>query len=286
MKIKVKFWFECENKSIKGHRDFIDLQRELKPFRTGEKWFEYWIYCMNQEEEMYGKVVEFCKSKLGLSLITEFTVLCSEEDRQQAVGYLLNLPENYCEEYEDIESGYKECTGCWTREKSGEPFYVQPQGYIKRHEKDYGMAGLDGTGETIILPKLAEKLIEEGISNSYLQPVLSKRKKVRGYIFVTDHILPEGAFVDSDYDKKEICPVCGHIKLSEKEGSIYKFQTKYLKGEAVEHFKDVNGTYEFFGDYRKIIVSKKVEKIIRETMGDYGVRNFIPVFKEERGKYI
>ena len=36
--------------------------------------------------------------------------------------------------------------------------YWQKKGYIKKHENDYGFAGLDGTGELLLLPKLVEKI--------------------------------------------------------------------------------------------------------------------------------
>ena len=51
------------------------------------------------------------------------------------------------------------------------------------------MAGLDGTGEVVLLPKLVKRLTEAGIDKKYFQPVLSKRKKVMGYILVSENIL-------------------------------------------------------------------------------------------------
>ena len=41
------------------------------------------------------------------------------------------------------------------------------KGYIKKHENDYGFAGLDGTGELLLLPKLVEKLKESGVDKKY-----------------------------------------------------------------------------------------------------------------------
>ena len=50
------------------------------------------------------------------------------------------------EEYEDIENEYSECESCHSKEKTNSLFYAQSKGYIKKHENDYGFAGLDGTG--------------------------------------------------------------------------------------------------------------------------------------------
>ena len=43
-----------------------------------------------------------------------------------------------------------------------------------------------------------------------------------------------------------------------------QYVNKYINKEALENLKDVNLTYEYFGDNRKIIVSKKFYKLIKQ----------------------
>ena len=40
------------------------------------------------------------------------------------------------------------------------------QRIYKKHENDYGFAGLDGTGELLLLPKLVEKLKKSGVDKN------------------------------------------------------------------------------------------------------------------------
>ena len=88
---------------------------------------------------------------------------------EKAKAFVLCFPEYYCEEYEDIENEYSECESCHSKEKTNSLFYAQPKGYIKKHENDYGFAGLDGTGELLLLPKLVEKLKKSGEGYRILQ---------------------------------------------------------------------------------------------------------------------
>ena len=57
------------------------------------------------------------------------------------------------------------------------------------------------------------------------------------------------------YCKKDSC------KQEKNEKEIW-IRQKTISKEGREHMKDVNVTYEFFDDYRELIVSKKVEQII------------------------
>ena len=43
----------------------------------------------------------------------------------------------------------------------------------------------------MLLPKLVEKLKKSGVDKKYFQPIISKSKKILGYTFITDNILPQ-----------------------------------------------------------------------------------------------
>lgn len=135
---------------------------------------------------------------------------------------------------------------------------------------------LDGTAELVMLPRLVEKLKEAGVDQKYFQPIISKRKKILGYIFVTDNILPVKSYIDENSKFENQCPSCQRINMTENKEELY-YKQKQLSNEGIKALKDVNKTYEFYDRYREIIVSKKVAQVIRENVPDV---EFYPVFKE------
>uniref|UniRef100_UPI003AB164A6 hypothetical protein n=1 Tax=Faecalibacillus intestinalis TaxID=1982626 RepID=UPI003AB164A6 len=173
----------------------------LKKFRTGNRFSGEYIYKISQDTELYKQIVEFYKlnSEDVEFICLGYDVEVSDEEFEKAEAFVLCFPEYYCEEYEDIENEYSECESCHSKEKTNSLFHAQPKGYIKKHENDYGFAGLDGTGELLLLPKLVEKLKESGVDKKYFQPIISKSKKILGYTFITDNILPQKSYIDENY---------------------------------------------------------------------------------------
>ena len=95
----------------------------------------------------------------------------------------------------------------------------------------------------------------------YAQPIISKSKKILGYTFITDNILPQKSYIDENYKFKNQCEKCERINMTENE-NIFYFIPKRITEEGINNLKDVNKTYEFYDEYREIIISKKVAQII------------------------
>ena len=278
MKIYIEFTFTYaeENVSWEIKKKVAQILYKLKKYRTGERWVFDFIYRLDQNTELYKKVAELYKQypeEIEFSRLS-YSIDLTREEKQTAAAFVPLFPKYFCEEYEDIENEYEECSACWVKRKDDKLFYVQPKGYIKSHQNDYGMAGLDGTGEVVLLPKLVKRLTEAGIDKKYFQPVLSKRKKVMGYIMVSKNILPQGFYEDPNYKLAGRCRHCGQVKMEEDEKEIW-IRQKTISKEGREHVKDVNVSYEFFDDYRELIVSKKVEQIISKYVK---YAEFLPVF--------
>lgn len=279
MKIDIEFIFTYaeENVSWDIKKKVSQIVYKLKDYRTGERWVFDFIYRLDQDTKLYRDVVELYKKYpeeiefLRLSYAIDLT----KEEKQMAVAFIPLFPKYFCEEYEDIENKYEECSVCGIKKKDEMSFYVRPRGYIKNHQDDYGMAGLDGTGEIVLFPKLVKRLTEAGIDKKYFQPVLSKRKKVMGYIMVSKNILPPDSYKDPNYKLVGRCRLCGQIKLEEDEKEIW-IRPRSIKGW--EHMEDVNLSYEFFDDYRELIVSRKVEQIISKYVK---YAEFLPVFERK-----
>ena len=263
MGIKVTFTIDQDD-FVGNDPQWRRLKKRLKKYKKKEKWVDDPIYCLNQKGQLYSDVINYVEAnkKRGIRYVNlGFSVEISKEVYQKAAAFVLNFPKKYCEEYEDIENEYKECEVCWTKVKGNRLFYVQPKGYIKRHSRDCGMAGIDGTDECLLLPKLVEKLIKGGVDKSFFEPVLSKKKKVIGYIFVTKSILPKHTFQDSNYGTMRQCNACGHINMEIKEPE-YWYRQKTISKMGLKKLKDVNLTYEFYSDYQQKIISKKAARII------------------------
>ena len=117
----------------------------------------------------------------------------------------------------------------------------------------------------MLLPKLVEKLKKSGVDKKYFQPIISKSKKILGYTFITDNILPQKSYIDENYKFENQCEKCERINMTENE-NIFYFIPKRITEEGIKNLKDVNKTYEFYDEYREIVINKKVAQIIKENV--------------------
>ena len=253
--VEIVLSYNDEETDWKVKKNISKFIYRLKKYRTGNRFSGEYTYKINQDSELYKQIIEFYKSnrKDVEFICLDYDVKVSDEEFEKAKAFVLCFPEYYCEEYEDIENEYSECESCHSKEKTNSLFYAQPKGYIKKHENDYGFAGLDGTGELLLLPKLVEKLKKSGVDKKYFQPIISKSKKILGYTFITDN-------------------------MTENE-NIFYFIPKRITEEGIKNLKDVNKTYEFYDEYREIIISKKVAQIIKENVP---YAKFYPVILDNR----
>ena len=71
---------------------------------------------------------------------------------------------------------------------------------------------------------------------------------------------------------------CGRINMTENE-NIFYFIPKRITEEGINNLKDVNKTYEFYDEYREIVINKKVAQIIKENIP---YAKFYPVILDNR----
>lgn len=280
MDVKVEFslLYDGKDKSIKA--ELLRQLEKLDKYKQKEQFIGNNIYLIDEKSDLYNQIVGFCENNKKTVRFVDFgfEVKITDADRRKAAAFIPQFPMDYCEEYDDITYEYEECEFCYCNRRTDDLFHVQPKGYIKRCRDEYGMAGIDRAGgELLLLPKLVEGLIDGGIHKKYFEPVLSKKKKIMGYIYTTDNILPEGALKDSNYRYLGKCPVCGGVKLNRTE-KRYWYHHKTITREALQYLKDVNFTYEFYDEYRTIVVSKRVEEIISKYVKN---AEFIPIFPEK-----
>ena len=83
---------------------------------------------------------------------------------------------------------------------------------------------------------------------------------------------------DENYKFENQCEKCERINMTENE-NIFYFIPKRITEEGIKNLKDVNKTYEFYDEYREIIISKKVAQIIKENVPYV---KFYPVILDNR----
>ena len=103
---------------------------------------------------------------------------------------------------------------------------------------------MDGTGELLLLPKLVEKLKESGVDKKYFQPIISKSKKILGYTFITDNILPQKSYIDENYKFENQCEKCERINMTENE-NIFYFIPKRITEEGIKFMHDEFDFHDF-----------------------------------------
>ena len=70
-----------------------------------------------------------------------------------------------------------------------------------------------------------------------------------------------------------------NVKNVKENENIFYFIPKRITEEGIKNLKDVNKTYEFYDEYREIIISKKVAQIIKENVP---YAKFYPVILDNR----
>lgn len=164
------------------------------------------------------------------------------------------------------------------KEDQRRTFFVKPEGYIKRKQSDYGVVELDGLYEKVLTVPLKNELVEHGIEEKFFQPVYTKRRKVIGYVFTSDCVLPKGSYIDGNYRVKSVCSKCGAVSLIEDDKKNI-IEAPVLNRIGVRNLQDVSYTYEFYEGRRIILISPKIQKILKRCTKDV---NFIPVYSREK----
>lgn len=96
----------------------------------------------------------------------------------------------------------------------------------------------------VVITKTGGELKKSGVDKKYFQPIISKSKKILGYTFITDNILPQKSYIDENYKFENQCEKCERINMTENE-NIFYFIPKIITEEGIKKLKDVNKTYEF-----------------------------------------
>ena len=119
---------------------------KLKKYRLKETFLDDPIYRIDQDIEAYDEMICFCeKNQKSISFVSMwYEIEITEEERRRAVAFVPCFPDYYCEEYPDGENDYNECEFCYSKRRRDNPFFVLPKGYIKSHENECGMAGMEG----------------------------------------------------------------------------------------------------------------------------------------------
>lgn len=286
MKVTQEFTFGFNresNKKIRNEtaRELYDWRRKIKKYRTGETILSEDFYRMDENDPLYFSISDFAKSfpdEIELKIYSQIAQWEKEEDRQ-AVAYIPNFINHWCEEYEDVSFDYHWCHYCNANiKRENKKIYIRPKGLVKKKAGEYGVLKVDdGYDRYMVMPKLFEALIMEGIPEQYFQPAYSKNKKILAYELVNGNILPENAYIDELYRRRFQCPMCGSIHYEEKRG-IYHYTKKMITKEAYEELQALNETKEYYDCQRQMMVNKKFYEIVKKYVPD---AQFFPVYLQD-----
>ena len=256
------------------------ILRKLKKYDTGEVLVANRIYAIDQEDDIYKQVCLICqKHNEDIEFkILRYDVFLTGEEERQALAFVLNLPDYYCEEYEDIDYEYIRCKQCEAEDRSPMDIYIQPTRYVKKMQSNAGMATVEGLQEILLSSELVNVLKNEGVGNEFFQPVFTKRKRIVGYVFATSNIMPKGSYIDENYEYEKTCELCGKISLKTNRQK-FVVEPKYLKEDAISKMEHVNYSFEYYDGRREIIISPKVQSVIKKYVKE---ATFIPIFGETR----
>ena len=137
---------------------------------------------------------------------------------------------------------------------------------------------------SFITPALKEHLVQYGIGEKFFRPAYTKRDKETPYaykIYGGDNILPKGALIGPGYIRKELDTglilkdVLPGGELDEYFGRQvilnsfgYPFEEELISPKAYEMMQEANETFEYYGDRKRCVVSKKLFQLIAEKCPD------------------
>lgn len=284
MEVNIEFLFTFRDDNVEWNiqKEVWNVTRKLKKYDTGITFIFERIYKIEQNNEIYRQACEVYKkypNDVTFERLKVDTIL-TEKEQEDAVAFVVNGTRSYCVQYYDIGYEYQQCSKCGMERRSEEDFFVKPEGYLKRKQSDYGVAELDGLYEKVLTVPLKNELVEQGIEERFFQPVYTKRKKVVGYVFTSDHVLPKGSYMDATYRMKSICSKCGAVSYIEDDKKNI-IEAPVLNQMGVMNLQDVSYTYEFYEGRQIILISPKIQKILKRCTKDV---DFIPVYSREKNR--
>lgn len=284
MQILIEFTlgFQETRKKISSDisKELYQWRRRIKEHKTGEKILSEDFYKIDQKNPVFNELVEFVKSypeEIKLQ-IYDYNVDYNEKEVENAVAFIPNFTNNLCYEYSDSSFEYEECKYCYAQlyEKC-EKYYIMNKGIVRTKADGYGVLKLDAEMDYfMILPRLYEKIIEEGIEKEFFRPVFSKNKKILAYKLISESVIAANNYKDDNYVLKGICKKCGKINYEINERQ-YNFVMKKLNSEGINNLKNVNITQGYYHHQPQILLSKKLHDIIKKYDS---TAQFFPVFRE------
>ena len=185
----------------------------------------------------------------------------TEEEMNNAVAYEPYFINRYCFDYDEESNNESNtlCNNCGIVQFK-ENLEIQPK---KIQKNSYTTFTLEYNQNIFFVSsKMYEYLIENGINITNFRPAYTKRKNIIAYRIYSESLLEINDFKDESYSNSIMCSNCG--KLYKNLLIEDQYVNKYINKDALENLKDVNLTYEYFGDNRKIIVSKKFYNLIKQ----------------------
>ena len=282
--------------SLKSSQDLLSKDCLSFKFRlTDEK-----------REQILGFTEKNC-NKIDICLYAD---TCYEEkDFDEAAAFILKFPKSfqYYDDWNDekYESFVMTCAkspedinsqACGTWEHTEKIFAKPNMGIKKAFDNKYsGATSYEASDASIISQKLAEYLMEQGISEDFFTPVHQKRGDSWAYFLDgRKNLIPSGQLFCSWIDGSTICSVCGKHLMMRKEnkqldelndrlvdviclGNPFQGDRWEITTEAAANLQPVNLTEDFFISKQMTLINKELFSLIHMQVPEV-VKKTVPVF--------
>ena len=280
MQINMKLYaslmiFELKNKktmpeSIK--QELISYKESIDKYHRGVRFYE-----MPLEHLLFIQAKEYAqKYKRFVRFDYNVDARYDKKDMEKAVGYI-PIPNRICFEYDDSDDVFEPvCNKCYIN-KQVRDLEIRPYGAIKKYANEYASFYNEENDAFIVSKLLYKSLLDNGINQKYFRPVYTRKDKKTPLAFqiVSESCILEGGLIDKNYNLS-ICEVCGN--QSRLYAHKKSYAPKIITEQALNQMKDVNMTYEYYGQTRMLVISKALYELIIEK--DKKAK-FLPVFLEE-----
>ena len=260
-------------KELKG------IKQDLSSYVTKYGYGEGLIYKVPINSNAYWIFKEFVhKYDKYMKPMINFKVKFSEEEMDKAAAYIPDFRKTVYENG-DSELSVFICDNCGCY-KQTENLIINSTTTFRKFRDKNAVWREPYINYSLISVSVYDFLKNNGIDVSEFLPVYLmsgvKKKQPSAYQLYSSNVLTEAGFQDFEMKRIERCNKCKSIRMVYEE-AVIDYEFNRINTEALSHMKDVNLTYEYYGGFRQLLISKKLYKLIISQVPDAG---FIPVYLE------
>lgn len=265
------------NVELRKHKGFLTKSKEDRRFQ--EKYSNFkkkeclkdgFICYAFSEKEILLNPIQMEAERLNSLFQCWVQVVYEEFEYENAEAFVISFPYGFdeydnCYDRDELELDTFPCDDCCANDRK-EILYLELDKEKDGFCESFSGLSVDGYEEQIISIPLYNHLCSNDVQEECFKPVFDLNDNIVGYSFYgLNNILPEGTTASRLEEEREVCPSCGRVLVEYYEENLEEpIRPWTITEEGIRMLQDVNFTYEYRENLRKIIVSKKVFRLIKE----------------------